>query len=233
MQNPNTAVPVLPNTGFFAGLNLSWFLSDVRGFARTLGPVTGHGLSLSLRLDHPALGSEARGLQVFYRWDQYQGLPFFGHALALRLQGGIGESDQGGSVRFFLGGVPTQDLVSAVINSTRASNLWLHGYPAGSVSGSQYHLANLEYRVPIVEIERGLATLPFYFRRVHFAALFDAGNAFDGGFDPADLRFAVGASLRLDMVFGFYVPGSFDVGFARGLSRGGVNEAWLLLTGGL
>jgi hypothetical protein len=233
MHDPNDAVPVLPLTGVSAGVGASWFLSDVRGFARSLGPVAGRGLSLGLRLDHPSLGASARGIQVYYRWDQYQGLPWWGHALALRTQGGIGESDRPGGVRFWLGGVPRQDLIQAIIDSTRAGNVWFHGYPEGSISGSQYHVANLEYRVPLVELEKGIATLPFYFRRVHLAALFDAGNAFDGNFDPAALRYAVGASLRVDMLFGFFVPGSFDLGWARGLSTGGVDEFWLLLTGGL
>jgi hemolysin activation/secretion protein len=136
-------------------------------------------------------------------------------------------------VRYFLGGVPGQDILTAILESTRQGGSWLRGYRQGSLSGNQTHLLNLEYRVPIVTIEKGLATLPFYFRRLHLAALFDAGDAFDGPFDPARLKLAVGGAVRLDMTFGFFVPGSFDVGYARGLSSGGGDELWLLLTGGL
>jgi hypothetical protein len=232
MPDPQAAVTIPPDTGVFAGVTLRWFLSDVRGFVYSLGPVEGRGVSLAARLDHPALGADARGFQLFWRWDQYHGLPWWSHVLALRLQGAVGASERPGGVRFFLGGVPSQDIVSAVINSTREGTGWLRGYPFASLSGSQLHLLNAEYRVPLVDIDRGVSTLPLYVRRLHLAALFDAGNAFDS-FDFGNLKTAVGVAVRLDMIFGFYVPGSFDVGWARGLSDGGQHEFWLLLTGGI
>src|SRR2546430_9632535 len=51
---------------------------------------------------------------------------------------------------------------------------------------------------------------PFYLRRVHLAALVDIGNAFDGDFDPGDLKVSVGASLRVDAIFGWYVGGALE-----------------------
>jgi hypothetical protein len=232
MQDPNNPVPVLPVTGVSAGATFRWSMSDVRGFAYTYGPVEGRGLSLALRLDHPALGADVRAFTAFYRFDQYLAMPLGGQVAAIRLQGAVGASERPGGVRFFLGGAPHQDLVSAVLNSTRADQSWLRGYPAGAISGSQYHLLNFEYRIPVGFIERGVSTLPFYFRRLHLAGLVDVAGAFDA-FDAGDLRVAVGGAVRLDMLFGFYVPGSFDIGYARGVSRGGEDEVWLLLTGGI
>lgn len=229
MQDPQTSVPILPALGWSAGLSLRWFLSDVKSFVFSLGPVEGNGISLASRVDHPSLGSSGRALAIFWRWDWYRALPFADHVFALRYSGALGE----GGARFYLGGAPHQDVVQAIIDSTRTGNAWLRGYPAGALSGNQYHLANLEYRVPLVDIEKGVSTLPFYFRRLHLAALLDVGDAFDGDFRPGELRVAAGAALRLDMSFGFYVPGSFDLGVARGLTHGGSNEVWLLLTSGL
>jgi hypothetical protein len=229
---PDAAVTHLPDTGVGAGTTLRWSMSNVRGYVYTLGPVEGTGLSLAVRLAAPRVGAGMRSVEFFYRWDQFFGLPFLGQSLALGLQGAIGQSEAGGP-RYFLGGAPQQDLVRAILYSTRTGYGWLHGYPSGSVSGSQYHLLNAEYRIPIQDIERGLATLPFYFRRVHLAALFDVGGAFDGPFRPAELKLAVGAALRLDMTFGFLIPGTFDLGVARGLGAGGDTEVWLLLTGGI
>ena len=40
----------------------------------------------------------------------------------------------------------------------------------------------------------------------------------------------MGASLRIDTVFGFFAPGTFDIGYARGLGTDGTDEFWLLLT---
>ena len=41
------------------------------------------------------------------------------------------------------------------------------------------------------------------------------------------------AALRLDAFFGYFVPGTFEVGYARGLIERGTNETWFLLTGSL
>jgi len=230
--DPNAAVTIPPEIGVTSGLTLRWSASTVRNYVYSLGPIEGTGLSTAVHVTHPSLGSMHRTVEFFYRADEFF-RTFGDQALALNLQGAIGNSDQRGGVRYYLGGTPTQDIVRAIIYSTRVGYGWLHGYPSGSVNGSQYHLLNAEYRVPIQDVEKGLATLPFYFRRVHLAALLDVAGAFDGTFQPGDLRVAVGAAARLDMTFGFVVPGTFDVGIARGLSRGGDTEVWLLMTTGI
>jgi hypothetical protein len=34
----------------------------------------------------------------------------------------------------------------------------------------------------------------------------------------------------LDLVLGYFAPGTLDLGYARGLMKDGVDEYWLLLT---
>jgi len=134
-----------------------------------------------------------------------------------------------------LGGVPSQDVVRAIIDSTRAGVTgYLRGYESRDVVGNQFHLANLEYRQELWRIDRGFATLPFYVRRLHLALLSDIGTAFDTEFEAdRDLRASLGGALRLDALFGYFVPGTFEVGVARGLTETGITEAWFLLTGSL
>jgi hypothetical protein len=66
------------------------------------------------------------------------------------------------------------------------------------------------------------------------ALLADVGTAFDTTFDwDRDMRASLGAALRLDAFFGYFVPGTFEVGYAHGLTSEGIGEAWFLLTGSL
>jgi hypothetical protein len=39
--------------------------------------------------------------------------------------------------------------------------------------------------------------------------------------------------VRVDAIFGFFVPGSFELGYSRGLAAEGIDEYWLQLTGTL
>jgi hypothetical protein len=136
---------------------------------------------------------------------------------------------------FSLGGVPDQDIVQALINSTRAGVTgFLRGYAPRTVAGNQFHLLNTEYRQELFLIEHGLGTLPIYFRRVTMAVLADAGTAFETTFEAdRDLRASLGGALRFDAFFGYFVPGTFEIGYAHGLTSDGVGEGWLLLTGSL
>ena len=138
-------------------------------------------------------------------------------------------------VTFGLGGVPSQDIVRSIIETLRSGSTgFLRGYKVREISGNQFHLLNLEYRQELLHIERGIATLPIYFRRLHVALLSDTGVAFDGQFDAEQhLRSSLGAALRLDAFFGYFVPGTFELGYAHGLTWTGISETWLLLTGSL
>jgi hypothetical protein len=123
----------------------------------------------------------------------------------------------------------------SIVNSARSSPIgYLHGYPSRAVTGNQYHLLNAEYRQELWNVEHGLGTLPIYLRRLHVGVMSDVATAFDAEWDPHhDMRWSVGGALRLDAYFGYYVPGTFEIGYAHGLIANGIDETWLLLTGSL
>lgn len=234
--DPNEAIPQPPETDIaVSGIGMSFRYSDVRGYTWTLGPREGTSLIASVRLDHPAFGSSVHALNLSYRWEGYLPLPWGDTpVLALRLAGGITTTDRRRTGVFVLGGVPDQDIPRAIRDQLRASGTgYLRGYPPRSVFGRQFHLLNAEYRQVVAEVERGLSTLPVYVRRLHVAGLVDVGDAFNDSFDLADFKVAVGAALRLDVVLGYFDSGTIDVGYARGLTDGGVGEYWLLFTSAL
>ena len=234
--DPNEQVPQFPETDVFAaGVSVRWSFDSSREYAHTVGPIRGTSWSLASSLDHPAFGSEFRSLELTYSWRGYQRLPWGDTpVVSLRLAGGTRFSDRERIGRFTLGGTPEQDILDSVLDTIRtASSGYLRGFDRGTVAGNQFHLANLEYRQELWRLERGLSTLPIFLRRLHAAALIDVGNAWSGDFDPADLRLGVGGALRLDAVFGYFAPGSFDLGYARGFGPGGGDELWILMTSSL
>jgi hypothetical protein len=234
--DPGAPVPITPLTDVvFAGAALRVGYSDVGGYALTPGPQEGQDIGLSLRYDDPAIGAYARALTVNWSYRRYLDLPWgVTPTLSARLVGGIRVGDQPRPGFFALGGLPEQDIPRAILDSTRVGNTgFLRGYEPRTVAGRQFHLLNLEYRQTLWEIEHGIATLPIYFRRLHVAALGDAGTAYEERFAEDDLRLAVGGALRVDALFGYFMPGSFELGLARGLVNGGTTQTWFLLTGTL
>lgn len=234
--DPNQRVPVQPPSDYVqAGVGTRFAFSKVKSTTFGYGAQEGWDAAVSLRLDHPALGATYRNVTVSYAFDAFQRLWGVTPALAVRLVGALRAGDLARPGGFGLGGVPPQDVVMSVVNNTRSSvSGYLRGYPNRVIAGNQYHLLNLEYRQELWQIEHGLQTLPVYLRRINLAVLGDAGTAFDGAFDRSkDLRGSLGGALRLDAFFGYFVPGTFEIGYARGLSHDGINETWFLLTGSL
>ena len=96
--------------------------------------------------------------------------------------------------------------------------------------GDQRHLVSAEYRAPLLWIEHTSATFPVYLRRLSGAAFVDAGDAFSGALKLDDVRYGVGAELRLQMVLVYYIESEIQLGFARGLSKGGSDHIYLVTT---
>jgi hypothetical protein len=234
--DPNQRLPVPPPTDYAqAGVGTRVSFSNVRATTFGYGAHDGWDAAVALRLDHPALGATYRNITLGYSLDAYQRLWGATPTLAVRLVGSLRAGDLVRPGGFSLGGVPSQDVAMSIVNSTRAAVTgYLRGYPSRVIAGNQYHLLNTEYRQQLLQIEHGLASLPIYLRRLDLAVLGDAGAAFDTAFEPSrDLRVSLGGALRLDAFFGYFVPGTFEIGYARGLAHDGINETWFLLTGSL
>ena len=234
--DPDQRISTHPPTDYLqAGIATRLGFSRVRGTTFGLGSQDGFDASVSLRLDHPDFGAKYRAVTVSYAFDVFQRLWGSSPVIAARLVGAVRAGDRVTSGSFALGGVPAQDIAMSVVNSGRSSYIgYLHGYPTRTVAGNQYHLLNLEYRQELWRIEHGLATLPIYIRRLHMAVLSDIATAYDTTFNAAtNTRWSMGAALRLDAFFGFFVPGTFELGYSHGMIQGGINETWFLLTGSL
>jgi Tol biopolymer transport system component len=234
--DPNAITTREPLTDYVrssVGVRLTY--SELDGTVNGIGPQDGVDLSLSTRLELPELGATYRALTVSYAGRWFEQLPWRGvPSLAVRLAGSIRAGELVRASGFALGGLPSQDLVSALINSTRVGSTgFLRGYPARAVAGNQFHLLNSEVRQLVWNLERGLTTLPIYLQRLHAAALWDVAAAWDGEFSTAAVRTSMGAALRLDAVFGYVVAGTLELGTSVGLTDTGIHESWLLLTGTL
>ncbi len=234
--DPNMSVPVSPPTNFRqAGVGARVAYSSVRGVTFGVGPQYGFDMSAGLRLDHEALGATQQNITFSYSANTFRRLWGKTPVIAARLGGAFRAGDQVRGGGFSLGSVPNQDIVRSIIDTIRVGFTgFLRGYEPRAVQGNQFHLLNLEYRQELLQIERGLGTLPIYFRRISIAGLSDVGTAFDNQLDiDRNVKASVGGALRLDAFFGYFVPGTFEIGYSHGLTSDGVGEGWFLLTGSL
>jgi hypothetical protein len=79
----------------------------------------------------------------------------------------------------------------------------LRGFDTDTMTGSAIAVANLDYRFPLLRLERGFRTWPLFLRQLHGAVFTDigaAGPALDSLPAPA---VSVGAEIASDLTLGY------------------------------
>jgi hypothetical protein len=228
--DPNAPGPRLPERGRLAQLRLGWSYSTVRRFVYDISPSEGAFLAANVAAAHPLLGSQFRSVSLSYVMQGYVRNPLWRlHVLALRYAGGVSEGDLGRRGVFSVGGFPTVSIVDALTQFILVGGAALRGYPTGVRFGTQYHLAQAEYRFPLFRPQVGPATLPVYVNRLYAGVFLDVGDAFNGRLDPMTFLVGTGAELYADVTLGYFLPFTLRFGIARGLSDGGVTQTYLNL----
>jgi hypothetical protein len=97
----------------------------------------------------------------------------------------------------------------------------VRGYAPSIRRGQFYYRANIEYRFPLVRLDWGHSTLPFFFERLHGAVFIDSGHALSELNEWGDLLVSAGAELSLDVRAGYFETRRLRMGFARGLTEDG------------
>jgi hypothetical protein len=88
----------------------------------------------------------------------------------------------------------------------------VRGLDSSDLLGTRAAVVNLDYRLPLKQIERGVGTLPIFARVLHAAVFVDAGHAWTSSFTAADPTVSFGAQLSLDAVVGYVLPLTFTTG---------------------
>jgi Tol biopolymer transport system component len=224
--DPTGPITILPQSGPFADLRLSWSFTNAHRWPYSIGNQTGRTVQLNLRLLDPVLGGRFHGTAVSWLWNEYVTPPWARlQFFAFQTSGGFGIGDRRDF--FGVGGFADQDIVRALLlNQQQTASL--RGYPPNVATGDSYLTFTGEYRAPLLWIERGYDTSLLYLRRIWGAVFVDAGNAFAGTFHAASLKTDAGAEIHLEMQLFYFIYTQVQLGFARGFQTGGGNQVYFV-----
>ena len=204
------------------GVEGGWTYSSARQYPYSISPVEGVRLRAAALVEDPALGSDVALTKLVGDARAYVRLLGETNALALRLGGGgtIGQSAFRQS--YAVGGFPDASLLDVV----RTNQTVLRGYPDNAFTGRSFVHANVEYRFALAHPQRGWRTFPLFVRHLHAAVFADAGHAWTGAFQLADVKTSVGAVLGFDVFVGQGLPLTLSLGLAQGLSSRGETQVY-------
>ncbi|HEY1100881.1 MAG TPA: hypothetical protein VGF99_18220, partial [Myxococcota bacterium] len=211
-------------------VNVDWSYNGVESYRDSVSTERGVSAFVRVRFGDPLLLSEVTLREVIADLRAFQPLPgLTNHVVAAYFSGAATLDDRVGSA-WAVGGYVDRSLLADAIGGNRSGGGALRGYPVGHVVGDVFSALTLEYRLPLLELERGVETLPIFLDRLHGAVFVDSAAAIRGD-RPGNLQLAtgVGVEARLQVVIGYYGALLLRVGYARGLGVGGVDQPYAIL----
>jgi hypothetical protein len=220
--------PSYPPRGFASSLHLGYSYTNAERYLWGVGAERGFAFGLSFDLTDPKLGSDFAGFVSNGDLTIYYLMPWLRHhSVALHAGAGTSGGAFPGRGAFYVGSFVELPLVDTVRNVLIQGGVTLRGYPSVIEAGRSYALGNIEYRFPIVNIDRGPSTLPFFLNRISGNVFLDYGSAFDV-LDNAQPKTGTGAELWFDSTLGYIAAFTFRLGYARGLSFGGIDKVYFV-----
>jgi hypothetical protein len=216
--DPNAPASIPPAVGGIGRVDLTLRYDGLRSVRHAYGDETGRSALVRLAIVDRHLGGQYSDIQVSASYSERVRMPWRGHqVLALRLSGGA--ADGGGPLDSFrVGGLPQQnDVIQSFLRRSafgEAGNI--RGFRPGILRGDFYTVFNSEYRIPLADVERGMAALPLFLRRVTAIPFADYGGAWSGEFTRKLLKWGVGASLVLSFRIGYRETVDLFITYAHG-----------------
>ncbi|MBN2358664.1 MAG: PD40 domain-containing protein [Deltaproteobacteria bacterium] len=221
---PDQARPAVPWIGRTNALRLQWGYGDLRWFIDSISVERGVSGGLWARLAHPLLGSESVLFELFGHASLYLQVPgLTNHVVAILVQGGYATGPRDQRRLYGVGGIPARNLVEDLVLRVRLGGGYLRGYPSNAFVGDGMLVGSLEYRFPLLVVQRGLSTLPLFFDRAYAVVFGDIGGAwFDTPRSRDLLHRGAGAELRAVTVLGYVMGLELRLGVARGFDAKGL-----------
>jgi hypothetical protein len=223
LVDPNAPSTNLPPVGNVASVDLGFIYDNREGVQYSWGAETGRVLRANVGVSDQRLGSDYGDLRVTASYAEYLRMPWPGHqVLALRLSGGASSGGLRSRGPFRLGGLDeNQDVIRTVIARTGGfgEGTTLRGYNPSVFSGMYYGLLNTEYRIPLIDVDRGVGSVPGFFERLVAVVFTDWGMAWTDPLKFSNLAGSIGATLITNFKFGYGERASLFFQYAHGFHR--------------
>jgi len=192
-------------------LRSAWALNTAKQYGRSISTEEGVSAAVTSEQVRTALGADGNAdaftgeVRAYWR-------PLSAHAvLAARAGYGTSAGDVGVRRAFYLGGsLPAGPLINFGSDELRM----LRGFDEGVSAGYRTAVSSVEWRQPLLRVERGWGTVPVFLRTIHGAVFVDAGEAWTSSFKASRVKTSVGAEGSIDIVAGFGLPLTLTTGVA-------------------
>ena len=199
-------------------LILNYRYNDTESYQSSISPEIGSSFSLSYQHANKIIGSDLTFNKILFDGRKYFPLPAQNQVIALRLVAGFSTDGLNKKEKFYLGGNSSNPGLNTVNNNSFP----LRGFSASSFSGNNLISASLEYRFPIMTVEKkiGFDWASIFLDRVSGSLFIDTGQAWEGKLSqiPSEINTSIGAELSFKFKQAQSNPFILTVGIGKALS---------------
>jgi len=228
------AQPVAKETDNLLGLALTY--NSANFYPKAISLSDGQRFNL-IAEDSDTLNSDYSGQVYSLDWRGYLTL-HRSHVLATRFTFGWG-TDQpnpfklGGTSEGYYLTSPGASLFTPTGVIFAKREYALRGFPEGlaSLRDRRMSLAELEYRFPIVLIERGFMIPPIGVHDIYGKVFYNTGETWHDNFESSNLEHGAGFEINTQFVVGYFFGLNLRAGYAHGFGDLGEDQFYLELGG--
>ncbi|HEX7020540.1 MAG TPA: hypothetical protein VF159_11035 [Gemmatimonadaceae bacterium] len=192
-------------------LRFGYQVGTARRYGYSISPQDGLVAGVTADMTRSAFGADANGTTVTADLRAYPALGGRHNVLALRGAFAASFGDMAGRRVIGAGGAAAP---ATTLSFGRDAIGLARGFATDDIVGYRAAVVNIDYRLPLWNVERGVGALPVFVRQVHAAVFADAAHAWTREFRTADVRTSVGLELSSDLVLGHYLPLTVTGGIA-------------------
>jgi Tol biopolymer transport system component len=188
-----------------------WLLNNSRSYGYSISREDGWQASITTELARAALGSDGDAGSATIDVRGYLPVRPRHAVVAARVAGATTWGDD--RVRRIFSAAGNGPQLGGFNFGSDAIGL-MRGVDESDLLGLHAAVLNLDYRVPLLRIQRGVGTLPVFARTIHGALFGDVGHAWNASFRRQDVRTSFGGEVSFDTVIAYVWPVTFTAGAA-------------------
>ncbi|MBN2400864.1 MAG: PD40 domain-containing protein [Spirochaetes bacterium] len=210
-----------------AKIRAKYLYSSALQYSYSISREDGRDFSVLFDSYREELGSDLTYYVAMGEYAEYLPGIWRNNVIMARLRGGASFDNPYYKAPFTLGRFKKGDTDPPAVDE---DEFGLRGYPYGRIFGNRIAAVALEYRLPVIQKDFGLATFPVMFRDLWLTPFVEYGNVWETETTINDFKTSAGIELNLRLTLGYSYNLQGYIGYARGFDKYGEDQIYFAIS---
>ncbi len=210
-----------------AKIRAKYIYSNAAEYSYSISKEDGRDFFIISDFFRKQFGSDLAYSKVMAEYAEYWPAVWRNNVIMTRIRGGASYGNPDYKAPYPLGRFQKDDTGSPAADE---DEFGLRGYPYGSIFGNRIAVAALEYRLPLLQKDFGLATFPLMFRDLWVTPFAEYGNVWNKDTKIKEFKSSAGIELNLRITLGYKLDLRGYIGYAKGFGKNGEDQIYFAVS---